>query len=360
MNGAGSGPETRRISSRSALVRFACIAVFLPKKSAAARAAAGAVSSCRSVSDLWGCVRVRRGVCLPAAMPHTADLLLDNRLLLGEGPVWHARTGRLFWVDIKGRAVHSLDPATNRAASVAVPEDVGTVVPTHGTKLLVALRRRLALLDFATGRLATFPAVPLEPEGNRFNDGKCDAAGRFWVGSMDDAEKEVRGRLYRMDADLHVRPQLDGVFISNGLAWSADARTMYYIDSPTQRVDAFDFDQAAGTLSNRRTLRQFAPGDGFPDGQTIDAEGFLWVGMWDGWAVHRLDPRTGATVDTIKLPVARVTSCAFGGPQLDTLYITTARIGLTAEQQAAQPHAGSLFTAKPGVRGIAAAEFVGA
>jgi len=290
---------------------------------------------------------------------HLATLLLDSRNRLGESALWHARTSRLYWVDIAGHQVHAYEPATGRSLAALVGQSVGAVVPTRRGEVLVALERQFAFLDLAGGRLTPFPVEPLEPVGVRFNDGKCDPAGRFWIGSTSTGNAGGVGRLHCLFPDLHVEARLSGLTISNGLAWSRDGRTLFHIDTPTGRVDAFDFDPAAGTIANRRTLRQFAPGGGDPDGMTIDADGHLWVALWDGWRVERIDSNTGATIAEVKLPVQRVTSCAFGGPALDTLFITTARIGLDETQLAAQPGAGAVFAAQPGVRGVEAFEFAG-
>jgi sugar lactone lactonase YvrE len=196
--------------------------------------------------------------------------------------------------------------------------------------------------------------------GNRFNDGKCDPAGRFWAGTMRIAEDQVgAGSLYCLDRDLTVRKMWEGITIANGIAWSSDAKTMYYIDTPTCAVAAFDYDLATGSIANRREIIRTPKEAGFPDGMTIDAEGMLWVAYWQGWRVVRWDPSTGEMLATVELPVERVTAPWFGGPNLDELYITTARIGLSDEARAQQPLAGSLFRARVGVAGLPAFEFAG-
>ena len=291
----------------------------------------------------------------PVVVPALATL--RNRL--GEGAIWHARTGRLYWVDIVGHTVHGYEPATGRTFTALVGESVGTVVPTRRSEVLVALQSRFAFLDLAQARLTPFPVGPLLSSDHRFNDGKCDSAGRLWVGSMAVEATLGDGQLWCLLPELRAEPRRLNLTIPNGIAWSRDGRTLYHIDSPTQRVEAFAFDPVDGALSAPRTLREFAPGEGSPDGMTIDAEGLLWVALWDGWRVVRLDPVTGGTRDAIPLPVQRPTSCAFGGPALDTLYITSASLGLTTEQQAAQPLAGAVFEIKPGVAGVPAQEFAG-
>ncbi len=182
------------------------------------------------------------------------------------------------------------------------------------------------------------------------NDGKVDPSGRFWAGSMAKDERAGAGTLYRLDPDRSVTPMVDGLTIPNGLDWSADGRTMFYIDTTTNRVDAFDYDDAAGTIAGRRPAVLVDPGRGFPDGMTLDAEGFLWVALFDGWGVHRYAP-DGRLDRRIEVPAAQVTSVAFGGRDYDELYITTGQEGFPAGGLPGQPHAGGVFRCRPGVRG---------
>ncbi len=279
--------------------------------------------------------------------------------LLGEGAIWHGRTGRLLWVDIAGHSVRGYEPATGRTLTALVGQSVGTVVPTRRGEVLLALQRGFAFLDLTHARLTPFPVEPLLPANHRFNDGKCDSAGRLWVGSMSTTDEPAVGALWCLHPELRPEPRRTGLTIPNGIAWSRDGLTLYHIDSPTRRVEAFNFDPFDGTITRPRTLREFTPADGYPDGMTMDAEGQLWVALWDGWRVVRLDSATGATLAEIPLPVQRPTSCAFGGPALDLLYITSARIDLTEAELARQPLAGAVFIAQPGVVGLPAHEFAG-
>jgi sugar lactone lactonase YvrE len=209
--------------------------------------------------------------------------------------------------------------------------------------------------DGAASRLAD---VQSDRPDLRFNDGKCDPQGRFWAGTMARDHRPGAGALYRLDPDLSVHLMVDGVAISNGLDWSLDGRTFYYIDTPTHRIDRFAFDPASGAISDRRPFVTIDPADGNPDGLTVDAAGGVWVALWDGWTVRRYRP-DGSFDRDLRLPVSEVTCAAFGGPDLDELYITSAWELLSEAQHAAEPLAGALFRARPGVRGRAPTPFAG-
>ncbi|NUQ66630.1 MAG: SMP-30/gluconolactonase/LRE family protein [Pirellulales bacterium] len=287
-----------------------------------------------------------------------AELLLDARAVLGEGALWDASRRRLLWVDIEGREVHIFDPAGGDDVAIDVGQEVGTVVPRARGGLVLGLRRGIALLDPASRELTMLADPESHLPDNRFNDGKCDPAGRFWAGTISH-RRQPDAALYRLDPDLSVRRVLEGVVNSNGLAWSLDARAMYYIDTGTHRIDAFGYDRDTGAIRNRRTVVDVPDAMGKPDGMTIDADGMLWVAHWGGGRVNRWDPGTGRLLSTVLVPASRTTSCAFGGPDLATLYITTARTGMTAEALAAEPQAGALFAVRPGVQGLPAFEFAG-
>ena len=293
-------------------------------------------------------------------MPTPLATPLPNlRNQLGEGAIWHARTGQLYWVDIAGHTVHSFEPATGRTRTALVGETVGTVVPTTRAEVLIARQRDFAFLDLNHGRITPFPAETLLPPDQRFNDGKCDADGRLWVGSMDCTVTPGDGRLWRLDSSLRAEPRRQNLTIPNGIAWSRDGLTLFHVDSVPRRLESFDFNPVDGALSRPRTLREFSADDGYPDGMTLDSEGHLWIALWNGWRVVRIDSATGATLAEIALPVQRPTSCAFGGPALDTLYITSARHGLAFDELDRQPLAGTLFETQPGVAGLSAHEFAG-
>lgn len=291
---------------------------------------------------------------------HTAELVLDLRADLAEGPVWNASTRRLNFVDITPGRIHDFDPATGRRHAIEVGAMVGCVVPRAGGGLVAALADGAWAIDLESGQKSFLTA----PAGHdaarcRFNDGKCDPQGRLWAGTMGLHHERGAGALYCFDSATTVRCVLRDVSISNGLAWSLDGATLYYIDSPTRRVDAFDFDPKTGTLSNRRAAITLPAGADVPDGCTLDAEGMLWIAHWGGGCVTRWNPETGRQLATIHVPAPQVTSCAFGGDDWATLYITTARRGLDAAQLAAFPRAGGIFACKPGVGGRAADLFAG-
>jgi sugar lactone lactonase YvrE len=277
------------------------------------------------------------------------ELVLDARAELGEAPVWDPGSRRLLWVDIARGLIHRFDPVTSGDESVDVGRSVGAAVPAADGGVVFAADDGFWSMDMTTRRTERIAEIEALPDV-AMNDGTTDGAGRFWAGTKDADGRSPLGTLYRLDADRSVTRALTGVTISNGLGWSPDQRAMYYIDSATYGIDAFDMDSASGSLSNRRRLVDLPREWGLPDGMTVDAEGFLWVAFWTGSSVRRLDP-DGNAVSTIELPVSLVTSCAFGGDELDDLYVTTARIGLSDEQLLKEPNAGGLFRLTPGVRG---------
>ncbi|MFN0121025.1 MAG: SMP-30/gluconolactonase/LRE family protein [Blastocatellia bacterium] len=292
----------------------------------------------------------------------TARLELQDNALLGEGPVWDWRRQELAWVDIEGFNVHLYNPVSRHHRTVHVGQYAGSLTFRESGGLILALKSGFAALDAETGMVTPLADVESHLSGNRFNDGKCDPAGRFWAGTLalDEDHGEGKGNLYRLDSDHSVHLMIPGVWISNGLAWTRDETTMYYIDSPTKKVTAFDYDKVTGAISNPRVVIGVSADEmGYPDGMTIDEEGMLWIAHWDGGHVCRWNPHNGDLLMKIDLPVSRPTSCVFGGPDLDILYITSASTRLNPDQLAAQPLAGSLFQCKTGVRGLRMNEFSG-
>lgn len=280
----------------------------------------------------------------------------DVHAMLGEGPVWVARQAALYWVDIEGRKIFRLGfhghwdewPTDLRVGSL-VPRNDGSFIA--GTDQGIAVTKPCGF-DFD---------IVLNPEShlphNRFNDGKVDRQGRFWAGTMDDLGKDVTGTLYRVDPDMSCSIIDTDYRITNGPAFSPDGRIMYHNDTARQVTYVFDLDED-GRASNRRIFLQFGPGDGNPDGMTVDAEGCLWIAFWGGSCVRRFSP-AGERLETVRLPVSQPSSCAFGGPDLDELYITSASVGLDEESLKMQPNAGGLFMFAPGVRGLEEALFAG-
>jgi sugar lactone lactonase YvrE len=269
---------------------------------------------------------------------------------LGESPVWCPLQKALYWVDIRYPAVRRFDHASGCVDTWAMPELVGSLALADDGRLIVSLTRMLALFDPATGALTEIAAPPQVGPDQRFNDGKCDPQGRFWVGTMNNITRAPEGTLYCLGQDATLAPTLSGIRIPNSLAWSPDGRTMYFADSLVRTIYAFAFDSETGTISDRRDFaKTTAPA--IPDGATVDREGCLWCAEYDGWRVTRFRP-DGQIDRIIELPVQRPTSCAFGGPDLDVLYVTTATQRLTPEELANQPLAGALLALRPRVCGI--------
>lgn len=287
------------------------------------------------------------------------ECIYDAKAQLGEGPSWLPARKQLLWVDIEKSRVHLFDPVTRGNQTFEIGCHVGCAVPGTSGDIFVATAKGFGQLSLATGKTTWITDPEADLPGNRFNDGKADPAGRFWAGSLSYAEKEPIGGLFLLDEHRQARKVLGDVTISNGLGWSPDQRTFYYIDTPTMRVDAFEFDPVTSAISNRRTVIRVPQGIGYPDGMTTDREGMIWIGMWDGGAVTRWDPKTGEMTGKIELPVSRVTACCFGGENLDELYLTTASTRLDPAALAQQPLAGGLFRVKPGVQGFAPFEYRG-
>jgi len=279
------------------------------------------------------------------------ELLVDSQSEVGEGPSWDGRTGTLLWVDITAGLVHSYDPGKGTDTVVGRGRLVSCVVPRKAGGLAVTLQDGFYSLDPKTGRTTPLAVVGKDPRC-RFNDGKCDPVGRFWAGTMDIQEKTPRGALYRFEHGGKPRRVIAKVTVSNGLGWSPDEGTMYYIDSPTRRVSAFDYRAETGEIRRRRTVVDFSSEPGEPDGMAVDAEGMIWVAHWGGWRITRFDPEKGKAIEHISFPASQVASCCFGGRSLQELYVTTARIGLDADAVTKQPLAGGLFRLKTNVKGL--------
>lgn len=277
-----------------------------------------------------------------------AEVAWEIRSELGEGPIWWNDT--LHWVDIIGAQLHLYTPATDEKRSFALSEMIGTVVPRAAGGLILAQETGLFAFDPETETTERLPWPADLRIVNRFNDGKCDPQGRFWVGTM--GREQPIGSLFRIDPGFQVTEMVSGVRISNGLCWDESRGRFYYIDSPTGLIDAFDWEPDSGTITARRTVARLPEGEtGVPDGMTIDTEGRLWVAVFNGYGVHCIDPETGQSLEKISVPAAKTTACWFGGEKLDELYITTASVREDEASLQAYPLAGSLFVCRPGATG---------
>jgi len=287
------------------------------------------------------------------------DCVVDAKAALGEGPLWDPRDQVLWWVDIKGNAIHRFDPATRQDRIWKTPEDVGCLAVREQGGLVVALRRGLHFFDPQSGAFDLICEPGGEPQGNRFNDGKPDRQGRFWPGTMYEGDRPTpSAALYRLAPNLSCHRMVSGITCSNGLAWSPYSAVMYYADSPAQRVWAWDFDPVSGEIENRRTFIDTAPFGSNPDGATVDVEGAYWLTLPEADKVARFDP-TGKLMRIIDFPAYHPTCAMFGGADLDVLYITTATMFRTREELAKRPLTGGLFAMDVGVKGLPEAHFKG-
>ncbi len=280
-----------------------------------------------------------------------SKILLNTQAILGEGSIWHPKEQLLYWVDIDKGILYTYNPAGGEEKKYELGKKVGTVVPIDTGGVLVALKDGIYSYNLKNQKLKLLVSPEKDLTENRFNDGKCDPGGRFWVGSMG---PRYKASLYRISATGEAIQMLDSISTSNGIVWSADKKIMYYIDTPTGAVRAFDYHNTTGNISNERIVIQFPKGVGYPDGMSIDSEGKLWIAHWGGFCIGRWDPQTGKMLTKVDVPAPNVTSCAFGGKNLDLLYITTASTGMSAEALKQYPDAGKVFVANPGVKGTKA------
>jgi sugar lactone lactonase YvrE len=283
----------------------------------------------------------------------SAEIALDAGDELGEGPFWDDLRGELLRVDISGGLVHGWNPSTDAAWRRECDEEVGAALPREGAEGLVLAVGRRIVVDHQV-----LAHVEEDRPGNRFNDCKCDPAGRLWAGTMSGEDAPGEASLYRLAPGGEIERVIPRTTISNGLGWSPAGDGMYFIDSTTHRVDVFDYDAASGEISGRRAFAETDPSDGLPDGMTVDSEGGVWVCMFGGSAMLRYGD-DGALEDRVELPVTNPTSPVFGGPDLRTLYVTSARHGLSGEQLAAEPQAGAVLVLQPGVAGLPGNRFAG-
>ncbi|MBL8311587.1 MAG: SMP-30/gluconolactonase/LRE family protein [Burkholderiales bacterium] len=280
----------------------------------------------------------------PATQPHRyrATLALDARATLGECIRWDEREKLIYWVDIPGRLMHRYDPATGHDEAVALPQEMGCFTLTERGDFVCGMRSGYARLDRFGGEFTPLASPDYDPSKARFNDGRCDSAGRFWAGTMWDPRDRAGGRVYRLLADGRFSAHCNPVVIANGITFSPDGRRMTLSDTPNHVLWAFDYDAATGTPSNRTVLRHYVPGGGRPDGACVDAAGNIFVALMAGGCVEKISP-AGELLAVIELPIPNITCCTFAGDDLRTLYITTARVRMTDAELAAHPEAGGLF-----------------
>ncbi len=278
--------------------------------------------------------------------------------VLGEVPLWHPVEQALYWIDLFKPAVHRLDPATDTVRSWTPPMKLGSIALRTAGGLLLAGREGLLLTDADLAVTGSLGHPDADRPENILNDGRVDAAGRFFVGSMNRMLERASGRLFRVEADGRASVLADGIFIPNALAWSPDGRTLYFADSHEKTLYAYPFDPATGGIGERRVFADTRDEPGVPDGSAVDADGFLWNARFDGGAVLRYDPE-GRLERRIELPVTRPTACTFGGPGLSTLFVTTARFRLPPERLAQEPEAGSLLAVETDVTGLSEPLFAG-
>ena len=279
-----------------------------------------------------------------------AQLLLDARATLGEGPAWDAKNQTLYWVDIIGKRVYA---GTEFLAELDYL--IGCLAPRKNGHLILGTRLGFADLDPASAKL-TVLATLNEPVNNRINDGKCDPAGRFLAGTMDRNEKDPTGSLFSFDG-IQATRLLENITISNGLAWSPDFKTLYYIDTPTREVKAFDYDLAAGQIANPRVAVRVPKSLGWPDGMTSDTDGNLWIALWGGAQVTKWNPNTGQLLERIPVPALHTSSCVFGGRDMNELYVTSARKGMSESELVKYPLSGGLFKVVTKTEGMPTFEF---
>ncbi|HQZ13573.1 MAG TPA: SMP-30/gluconolactonase/LRE family protein [Devosia sp.] len=277
---------------------------------------------------------------------------------LAEGPCWSAAQQKLYWVDILAPAILQSDLKRGVAVSRPMPELVSALVPRHRGGFVATTQHGIKALDIETGSMTPIANPEASKPGNRFNDARCDRRGRLWAGTLAIDTTPGEGSLYRLDPDGQIHRMDTGFHVSNGLDFSPDNRRLYFTDTGKRRIYVYDFDLESGEIDNRRVFHELPEGIGTPNGLTVDSEGYVWSAQWDGWCVTRYDP-DGEVERVVNLPVPRPTSCVFGGPDLTTLLVTSARIRLSAQQLAEAPLSGSVFAVETGIRGMPDTPFAG-
>jgi sugar lactone lactonase YvrE len=286
--------------------------------------------------------------------------VLPWQAIVGESPVWQPEEQNLYWIDIQRGQIHRFHPATGSNQTFDLPEIVTSIAPRAAGGLVATLKKHFATFDTSTSKLERIGEVEPDLPNNRFNDGKCDPQGRFWAGTMDAVRWSApAGNLFRLDPDKTITRRQANVICSNGSGWSPAGDKMYYTESFRYAIFVYDFDPATGAISNRRPFATLdSKSGGFPDGMTVDADGFVWSNLVGLGQIHRYDPQ-GKLERIVQLPVPRATDCTFGGPDLKTLYVTSARETMTPEQLAPAPLSGSLFAIDCEMQGLPPNSFSG-
>lgn len=281
------------------------------------------------------------------------ELVLNVKCTIGEGPSWDERTNTIYFIDLLGNTIYSFDGS--RVLKRVLKENIGAAVVRERGGMVAVTMTGYYLVDFPDGEVKQICDPEAGRENSRFNDGKCDAKGRFWAGTMSRAldsgygEALPESALWCMDTKQQVSLKLDKVIQGNGMAWTPDNRKMYFIDSQTYTVQEFDFDLEKSAISNGHVVVQVPREMGLPDGMTVDSQGMLWVALWGGGAISRWNPATGELLEKISIPAKNVTACTFGGENMDELYVTTAKLDTNEEEY---PYAGGLFKIKMDITGV--------
>ncbi|TAN21710.1 MAG: SMP-30/gluconolactonase/LRE family protein [Chitinophagaceae bacterium] len=282
----------------------------------------------------------------------------NHRCLLGEGVVWDGMGKTVSWIDIERGKIHEYSTIRKSHRTIKVNQKIGSISYTTKGNYVAAMQNGFGIIYRASGKIKMIANPESDLPNNRFNDGKCDPAGRFWAGTMSLNEEPNRGSVYVLDKNLSITKMISGTTISNGMAWDINRKKFYFVDTPTFTIASYDCDTNTSQITGKEIAVKIPAKEGSPDGMTIDKEGMLWVAHWDGWQVARWNPLNGQKIGEIRLPVSRVTSCTFGGDNMDSLYITSAKIGLSKNELGSQPLAGALFVVKNcGYRGLPISKF---
>jgi len=286
-----------------------------------------------------------------------ASLLHKSDCILGEGPMWNSARKSFMWVDIEGKILYEYDWQNKKINQWNISHRVSLIIEDGIDTVVLALQGGVGIFNLLTGELTWMLDLEKEILSNRTNDGACDARGRLWVGTMDVNCKEGLGSLYCIDEFLRVQKKLENLSVSNGIAWSLSNDRMYHVDTPTGVASSYIFEVSTGDIKFEKKAIIVPAEMGSPDGMCMDEEGMLWIAHWDGFGVYRWNPHNGMLLDNIEVPVPQVTACAFGGENLDHLFITTARQDFSQKQLEKYPESGNVFIAQPGIRGIVRHKF---